>query len=172
MMWRPDSSRFQIWHTVLRQPTDIPAQPYTMKITASAANATPVSKTFEICRDGADWNMRMVEEAPIPLTGIPRQGKDVLIGDKTDDRPFGEPQPWPRPKLTVYGYQYPDLELDANQVWQCQGSQKGLAFNVRNDMYDNGAGTDAAGVRVQVIFLHSNGVPGPSFSTVPWIGER
>jgi hypothetical protein len=55
MMWRPGSRSFQIWHTVMRQTTDVPAQPYTMKITASAANAKVVTREFEIAKSGSEW---------------------------------------------------------------------------------------------------------------------
>jgi hypothetical protein len=80
-----------------------------------------------------------------------------------------------RPNLVIYGHTYPDLECGSDSVWRPWRSghrSKGLVLNIRNDPREDGTGTDAIGVRTQVLFTHSNGYPGPSFSALPRIGER
>jgi hypothetical protein len=77
-----------------------------------------------------------------------------------------------KPKLVVFGYAYPDLCCGDDCVWRSGVGSKALVFNIRNDPHEDGVGIDAAGVRAQILFTYSNGWPGPSFSPLPWIGER
>jgi hypothetical protein len=77
------------------------------------------------------------------------------------------------PKITVPGFEYPDLQWNAQeQMWMRGWGSKGLAFSVRNDMDDSGRGVDAFGVRAQVLFRYANGFPGSSFSALPWVDEK
>jgi hypothetical protein len=61
MMQKPNFPKFFIWHTVVPQiGVDVPAQAYTMTISVTAANADPVSQSFELVEDGPVWNLRAV----------------------------------------------------------------------------------------------------------------
>lgn len=56
LQW-PNGQAFWIWHTVSRQPREIPVQGYTVTILASAANAKDERKSFRLVRVGPIWNM-------------------------------------------------------------------------------------------------------------------
>jgi hypothetical protein len=145
MMWRPDSSRFQIWHTV-RQPTDVQAQPYTMKITASAANASLVSETFEIFKDGAEWNMRLVGGA---------QAKERLA-----------------PKLRVTGFSMPPITKQ-DGVWVRDATTPAVKFAwvvmVHNGSLNDEGDVPPAHVRAQIIYRPDESTANV-ISPVAWLG--
>ena len=147
MMWRPDSSRFQIWHTVLRQQTDVPAQPYTMKITASAANASPVTETFEIFKDGAAWNMRLL------------------------DKPLAKERPWPHLKLT--GLSMPPIGQE-DGIWKRRiGQNSNLSWLA---MFHNGSLDDqrdigSAWVRAQIVY-RPNRDEAYVIAPIAWLGHK
>jgi hypothetical protein len=144
MMWRPDSSRFQIWHTVLRQPTDIPAQTYTIKITASAANASPTSETFEIFRDGAAWNMRLFEKQDSPTQLAPN--------------------------LLVHGFEMALLSNN-NGVWsRTNANRMAWVLFIRNKPLENKDVGDGI-VRAELLYYPEKGRCIP-IAPMAWLGQQ
>jgi hypothetical protein len=115
------------------------------------------------------------QKGAIKLSDIPSQGNEVLIRAQSDDEPFGKPQQWPRPNLSIYGPQFcAGLGCCDDEVWRLKrtGGLIALVCSVKNDMHQDGTGAVASGVRVQTAFTYKSGAHGPSFSAVPWIGER
>jgi hypothetical protein len=59
MEHNPGLPNIQIWHTVVPEvSTQVPAQEYEFTIKVTASNSTPVSKHFELFKNGSLWGLR------------------------------------------------------------------------------------------------------------------